>query len=406
MWTGRRRGPPLGLCWWTPTTSGPRPSGAPSPWPRPWSPPCWRPTTPATWRRRTGCGPSGFPPVGCGLRTSTSARPSAGSCLRRDGRRPGSFSPAGTFPATWSSTGSRQAGAAGGAGRPCRRRSRPRGGRPPPGVEPPGFRRQGPRRRRAGALFFGGGMNVAQGGVPAYFFVNGRWLPPEQAVVPVEDRGYQLGDGVYEVIRVYGGRPFALDRHLERLVRSAAAIQLRLPLELVDLAAIVEEAPRRRGLVEAQVYLQVTRGVAARVHRFPAEAAPSLVVYASPVRAVDPRLYEEGAAAVVLPDQRWLRCDIKSINLLPNALAKEEARRQGALEAVLERAGVGVTEGASSNLFIVQEGTLVTAPPGPYILRGVTRDLVIEQARAAGVPVEERFFSRAELLAADEAFLT
>ncbi|HEY8418014.1 MAG TPA: aminotransferase class IV, partial [Limnochordales bacterium] len=119
-----------------------------------------------------------------------------------------------------------------------------------------------------------------------------------------------------------------------------------------------------------------------------------------------PALYEQGATAIVVPDQRWLRCDIKSINLLPNALAKEHARRAGALEALFDREGTGITEGASSNVFIVQDGALVTAPAGPFILRGVTRDLIIELAREAGLPVVERFFSRAELLAADEVFLT
>jgi len=239
-----------------------------------------------------------------------------------------------------------------------------------------------------------------------YVYVNGRWVRPEEAVVPVEDRGYQLGDGLYEVVRVYAGRLFALDRHLARLKAGAEAIELPLPADAEELAAIMEEAPRRRGLQDGQVYLQVTRGVAARVHHFPPNVTPSLVVYASPPRPIDPALYEHGATAIVVPDQRWLRCDIKSINLLPNALAKERARRAGAHEALFDREGTGITEGASSNVFIVRDGTLMTAPPGPFILRGVTRDLVIELARDAGLPVLERFFSRDELLAADEVFLT
>jgi len=247
---------------------------------------------------------------------------------------------------------------------------------------------------------------VTQAAVAECYYVNGRWVRPEQAVVPVEDRGFQLGDGLYEVIRVYAGQPFALDRHLARLERCAAAIELALPAGRDELAALAAEAIRRRGLLEGQVYMQVTRGVAARVHHFPADAQPSLIVYAMPGRIPDPALYERGATAIVVPDERWLRCDIKSINLLPNALAKEKARRAGVLEALLEREGKGITEGSSSNVFIVQGGRLITAPAGPYILRGVTRDLVIELAHAAGVPVEERFFSRAELLAADEAFLT
>lgn len=247
---------------------------------------------------------------------------------------------------------------------------------------------------------------MSAGAAAEYVYVNGHWLRPEQAVVPVEDRGFQLGDGLYEVIRVYGGELFAADRHLARLAQGAAAIELSLPVTADALAAIVAEAPRRRGIMDGQVYLQVTRGVAGRIHHFPPEAKPTLVVYALPPRDVDPALYERGAAAITVPDERWLRCDIKSIGLLPNALAKEKARRAGALEALFERQGQGMTEGGSSNLFMVKDGTVLTAPAGPFILRGVTRDLVIEQARAAGVPVVERFFSREELLGADEAFLT
>lgn len=239
-----------------------------------------------------------------------------------------------------------------------------------------------------------------------YIFVNGEWLAPGQARVSVEDRGFQFGDGVYEVVRVYRGKPFALRPHLLRLARSAREIELELPVPLEQLEEMVREAPARRGVEEATVYIQLTRGFAPRVHYFPEEAEPTLVVYASPVRRQPAALYEQGAAAIVLPDERWLRCDIKSVNLLPNALAKERARRAGALEALLWREGVGITEGSSSNVFAVRDGTLVTAPAGRYILRGITRDIVLELAREAGIPVQERFLSKEELLAADEVLVT
>lgn len=239
-----------------------------------------------------------------------------------------------------------------------------------------------------------------------YVFLNDAWVAPEQARVPVEDRGFQFGDGIYEVVRIYRGRPFAMWPHLERLERSARELELPLPRPLPELARLIEEAPARRGLQEATVYLQLTRGYAPRIHYFPDHVTPTLVVYAQPIRLQPEEGYERGAAAIVVPDERWLRCDIKSVNLLPNALAKERARRAGVLEAILHREGVGITEGSSTNVFAVCRGKLVTAPAGRYILRGVTRDIVLELARAAGIAVEERFLSREELLAADEVFIT
>lgn len=239
-----------------------------------------------------------------------------------------------------------------------------------------------------------------------WIFVNDGWTDADGARVSVVDRGFQLGDGIYEVVRVYGGRPFALQPHLERLARSARELEMQLPMELDEIGRLIEEAPRRRGVEEAQVYVQVTRGTAPRVHHFPEDITPTLVVYASPARMHAPEWYENGASGIVVPDERWLRCDIKSINLLPNALAKERARRAGAAEALLLREGVGMTEGSSSNLFIVRDGQLQTAPAGRWILRGITRDIVLELAHAAGIPVHEQFFSKDTLLQADEAFVT
>lgn len=239
-----------------------------------------------------------------------------------------------------------------------------------------------------------------------YIFFDDRWVTPEEASVSFQDRGFQLADGVYEVVRVYNGEPFALQPHLDRLARSAQEIELTLPQGLSFLADIVREAPGRRGLEEAQVYMQVSRGAAPRVHHFPENIEPTLTVYASPAPIQPPSAYEQGLKAIVVPDERWLRCDIKSVSLLPNALAKEKARRAGAVEALLEREGIGMTEGSSSNLFIVKDGRLVTAPHGRYILRGITRDIVLDLARSEGIAIEERFVSKEELLAADEVFAT
>lgn len=240
-----------------------------------------------------------------------------------------------------------------------------------------------------------------------FIYVNGEWLTADAAVFSYNDRGFMLGDGVYEVVRVYEGKPFALEPHVRRLFRSAGEIQLTLPVTPEDITHLVNEAVRRRGLDDAQVYIQATRGAAQRTHHFPPPSTrPSLLMYASPAPTYPDNAYTDGMAAIVLPDERWLRCDIKSIMLLANGLAKEAARQAGAIEALLEREGVGMTEGASSNLFIVQRGKLVTAPEGRYILRGITRDIVISAARDARIEVEERFFTKEELLDADEAFTT
>lgn len=239
-----------------------------------------------------------------------------------------------------------------------------------------------------------------------YVYLNGRWLNPQQARVSFNDRGFMLADGIYEVVRVYDGKPFALQPHIERLLRSAQEIELSLPLSAEELAEIIAEAPRRRGIDEAQVYIQLTRGAAERTHHFPPGATATLLVYASPPPGLPPKAYTDGGQAIVVPDERWLRCDIKSIMLLANGLAKQRARQAGAVEALLEREGVGMTEGSSSNLFIVQKGTLITAPAGRYILRGVTRDIVLRLAREQGVDIQERFVPRGQLFTADELFVT
>jgi len=241
--------------------------------------------------------------------------------------------------------------------------------------------------------------------MPDIGFVNGRFMPLEEATVSVEDRGFQFGDGVYEVIRTYRGLPFQLDAHLARLERSAKAIELSLPWNIQQWATHARDGIKRSGYAESKVYLQLTRGTAPRDHVFPAAARPTAVMTVREMRPVEPALQASGVAVMTMDDWRWGRCDIKSVNLLPNILARQKAKQAGAFEAVFIRDGQ-VTEGAVSNVMIVKAGRVLTAPEGEQILSGVTRTIVLELARKEGLPVEERSITRDEFLHADEIFLT
>lgn len=240
-------------------------------------------------------------------------------------------------------------------------------------------------------------------------YVNGRYLPREQAKVAVEDRGYQFADGVYEVCEVRGGRPVDETRHMARLERSLLELRIARPMSSAALAVVLRETIRRNRVRDGIVYLQVTRGVARRDFPFPPdETKPSLVVTA---RSNDPARLEaiaaEGVAVVTVPDMRWKRVDIKSVALLPNVLAKQAAREQGAREAWLVDAEGRVTEGASSTAWIVnRDGKLITRALGHDILPGVTRSVVIDAIKAQGLAFEERAFTVEEAYAAREAFIT
>ncbi|CAL8981057.1 D-alanine aminotransferase [Rhodoplanes serenus] len=240
-------------------------------------------------------------------------------------------------------------------------------------------------------------------------YVNGRFRPHRNAMVHVEDRGYQLADGVYEVCEVRDGRLVDQRRHTERLLRSLAELRIPLPLPLAALDVVLHETVRRNRVTDGLVYVQVTRGVARRDHGFPpAGTRPSLVVSARRTdREQNERLAAAGVAVVTLAETRWARVDIKSISLLPNVLAKQAAREQGAREAwFVDRNGY-VTEGASSNAWIVTgAGAVVTRPVGPDILRGISREVVKDALAAEGLTFEERPFTVAEALQAREAFLT
>ncbi|GAB7386796.1 D-amino-acid transaminase [Bacillaceae bacterium] len=224
------------------------------------------------------------------------------------------------------------------------------------------------------------------------------------ARIDIEDRGYQFGDGVYEVIRVYNGRLFALEPHLQRLKRSAAEIRLPLPYSTDKLAENLHLLLKHNKLTNGQVYLQVTRGAAARIHHFPEKTEPVLVAYT--VETKRPlRQLETGIKGTFVEDIRWLRCDIKSLNLLGNVLAKQRAKENGCDEAILHREGT-VTEGSSSNVFLVKDDVLYTHPANRLILNGITRSLVLDLAQALHLPVKEEPFTTERLLHGDEAFVT
>ena len=240
-------------------------------------------------------------------------------------------------------------------------------------------------------------------------YVNGRYVPHRDAAVHIEDRGYQFADGVYEVCEIWNGQVVDETRHLDRLERSLRELSIRMPISRAALKLVIREVVRRNRVRDGLVYLQATRGVAPRDHAFPARpTAPALVMTAKSVpRAAGERLATEGVAVITLPDNRWARVDIKSVGLLPNAIARQKAREAGAREAwFVDRDGY-VTEGAATTAWIVTgEGMLVTRPNDTDILPGITRITASEVARRAGLRVEERKFTVAEAKAAREAFMT
>jgi D-alanine transaminase len=240
-------------------------------------------------------------------------------------------------------------------------------------------------------------------------YVNGRYLPHAQAKVAIEDRGFQFADGVYEVCEVRSGRLVDERRHMARLDRSLNELRITRPMSAPALSVVLRETVARNRVRDGIVYLQVTRGVARRDFAFPAAGTkPSVIVTArSNDLARLEQMAAEGIAVVTVPDIRWQRVDIKSVALLPNVLAKQTAREQGAREAWLVDAKGFVTEGGSSNAWIVsRDGTLITHPLGRDILSGITRSVVIDVIKGQGLSFEERAFSVEEAYGAREAFVT
>lgn len=236
-------------------------------------------------------------------------------------------------------------------------------------------------------------------------FLNGEYLPLADAKVPVLDRGFIFGDGVYEVVPVYSKVPFRLEEHLARLERSLAAVGIRNPYTCEQWRGFIAALVERQTFDDQGVYFQVTRGVAKRDHAFPKNVQPTVFMMSNPLVPPPPALVEQGAAAVSARDNRWLRCDIKSISLIGNVLLRQLSAEADAVETILFRDGQ-LTEASSSNVFVVKAGIIQSPPKNELILPGVTYDVVVELARANAMPLEFRAISESEVRAADELWVT
>lgn len=227
----------------------------------------------------------------------------------------------------------------------------------------------------------------------------------EDAKVSINDRGFQFGDSVYEVIRSYRGKLFHLDMHLKRFESSADKLEIPIPYSQRKLRDKVGEAYLKSEYAEAKIYLQLTRGTSERGHVYPSGLIPTFLITVLELRPFPTELKEKGVEIISIPDIRWGRCDIKSTNLLANVLAQQKARREGVYEAVMIRNGK-VTEGSISNFFLVKQARVLTPPLNHDILPGVTRDLVLKIARDLKITVQEEMISEKEIYDADEVFLS
>ncbi len=236
-------------------------------------------------------------------------------------------------------------------------------------------------------------------------YLNGEFLPADQAMISPLDRGFVFGDGVYEVIPVYGRQLFRLGEHLRRLDASLSGVRIDSPHEEREWTHILGDLVARHEAPDQSIYLQITRGVARRDHAFPRATRPTVFAMSSPLSPVSDEVRRNGVAAITLADTRWEYCHLKTISLLPNILLRQEALDRGAAEAILIRNGE-ITEGAASNLFIVRDDVVMTPPKGPRLLPGITRDLVMELAAAHGIAQRETAITPAELARADEIWLT
>ncbi len=236
-------------------------------------------------------------------------------------------------------------------------------------------------------------------------YLNGQRIDYENAKVSVEDRGFQFGDGLYEVVHIYSGRFFYLDRHLARLQNGAKEIYLDLDFGLNNLEKVCRQAVKESGFKNASAYIQVTRGAAVRQHAFPKESSCTWVVIVRESKGNPQEFYENGITCITVPDERWSRCNIKTVQLLANCIAKEKAQRAGSFEAIFHRGG-SVIEGSSSNVFIVKDNKLITHPVNNKILNGITRGVVLEIADKNDIKYSEEVFCMDDLFDADEVFLT
>lgn len=245
--------------------------------------------------------------------------------------------------------------------------------------------------------------------MPRIAYVNGRYLPHSEAAVHVEDRGFQFADGVYEVCEVRHGFIVDLTRHLNRLERSLSELRMPMPMSRAALTLVIREVLRRNHVRNGLYYMQVTRGAARRDHVFPAPDTPMTVVITA--KSTDPSIIakknENGISAITVRDNRWDRVDIKTVGLLPNCMARQQAKEAGAAEAIYVDDEGRVKEGAATNVWIVDEfGTLVTRPADHGILRGITRTTLMDVADKLGIPYREDYFTVDEMLKAREVFIT
>ena len=236
-------------------------------------------------------------------------------------------------------------------------------------------------------------------------FLNGKFMPIEEAHVPVLDRGFIFGDGVYELIPVYSRVPFRMEEHLARLERSLAAVRIRNPYSRAQWSEIIVQLVEKQSFDDQGVYFQVTRGVAKRDHAFPKDAVPTVFIMANPLVNPPRELVERGAAAVSAIDDRWHRCDIKSISLIGNCLLRQVSADVGAAETILFRDRT-LTEASASNVFVVKGGVILSPSKSNLILPGITYDVIAEIAQAAGLALEYRDISEAEVRGADELWVT
>ncbi len=236
-------------------------------------------------------------------------------------------------------------------------------------------------------------------------YLNGEFCPKSAGAVSVDERGMLFADGVYEVLRFYAGRPLAMDRHVQRMAESLSRIELDPPADFERFPQIAQDLLEKNNLTDARFYWQITRGPAPRNVRYPKDTPPTVMVVPTPCAGLDDDAPIPTQTAILMPDQRWGNCWIKSLMLLPNVLAANAAYRAGADAAILHRDGI-VTEATNANAMIVRDGELWTHPADRWILNGVTRQLVLERADAAGIPIREKAFGSDEMLDADEVFLT
>lgn len=224
-------------------------------------------------------------------------------------------------------------------------------------------------------------------------------------VMDIEDRAYQFGDGVYEVIGVYDGTPLMMEEHMERLERSARELRLDLPAPISEIKRNLEKLVEANGLNEGIIYMQISRGVASREHAFPEPGTQAVTIAYTREETRQTDLEDNGGTAVLAEDIRWLRCDIKTLNLLPNVMAKQKAVENDAVEAILHRGNI-VTEASASNVFIVKDDELYTHPADNYILNGITRRKIIQLSDELGIKVNEQTYTVDDLLKADEVFIS